>query len=152
MIGGWNLGVRNLAALAGIRIEEYLKNPMGGLVLANHKPGVDAVVTPIVPTELSSIRSGSLQESKFENVEPEVLKERADAIPDTEHKALTPFCPPETERRYREFFELLLPQLDGLELITTLWEAPASFSLYFQYGYQAFLAATALYPEEVGRI
>lgn len=152
MLGGWNLGVRNLAALAGITTEEYLKNPMGGLLRANKALGVDAVVTPIVPTELSSIRSGSLQESKFDNVEPEALKERADAIPDTEHKVLTRFSPPETERRYREFFELLLPQLEGIELVTTLWEAPANFSLYFQYGYKAFLAATALYPDEVGRI
>jgi hypothetical protein len=93
-----------------------------------------------------------LQESKFDEVEPEALQERADAIPETERQVLTRFSLPETERRYREYFENLLPHLDGVELITNLWEAPANFSLYFQYGYKAFLAATALYPGEVGKI
>jgi len=152
MLGGWILGVRNLAAIAGITVEEYLKEPMRGVIRANQVLGVDAIVPPVVPTDINSIRAGALQESSFAHVEPEALKERADAIPDTEKQVQTRFNPPETERRYREFFEIHLRQLDGLELLTTLWEAPANFSLYFQYGYQAFLAATALYPNEVGRI
>lgn len=151
-LGGWILGVRNLAAIAGISVEEYLRDPLRGVIRANHVLDVDAIVPPVVPTDIDSIRAGSLQESKFVGVEPEALKERADAIPDTERKVLTRFNPPETERRYREFFELHLRQLDGIELLTTLWEAPANFSLYFQYGYEAFLSAAALYPEEVGRI
>ncbi|MBI4027424.1 MAG: hypothetical protein HY360_20735 [Verrucomicrobia bacterium] len=152
MIGGWNLGVKNLATLAGINVAEYLQDPFRGVVRANQALGVDAVVMPIVPTDVHSVRSGSLQESHFENIEPEALKERADAIPDTEREALARFDPIEAEKKYREFFESHLSKLDGLEWITTLWEAPANFSLYFQYGYQAFLAATALYPEAVGRI
>ena len=37
-------------------------------------------------------------------------------------------------------------------MLATVWEAATNFSLYFEYGYEAFLAAVALYPEEIGRI
>jgi hypothetical protein len=152
MIGGWNLGIKNLASIAGITAEEYLKDPLRGVIRANQALGVDAVTTPIVPRDMDMIRTGLLQESSFEKLEPEALQERADAIPHTERKVLARFNPAEAEKKYREHFESLLPHLDGIELLTTVWEAPANFSLYFQYGYKAFLAATALYPEEVGRI
>jgi hypothetical protein len=152
MLGGWNLGVRNVAAHAGLTVEEYLRDPWRGVIRANHRLGVDAVVPPIVPTDPNSIRDGALEEAKFENVEPETLLTRAEAIPDTAAKVLARFDAVESERRYRDWITSLLAKLDGIELILTVWEAPANFALYFQYGYEAFLAAVALYPEAVGRI
>jgi hypothetical protein len=151
-IGGWNLGVRNLAELAGIGVEEYLADPMRGVVRANLALGVDAVVPPLVPKELDSIRALSVQESSFEGVEPEALKARAEAIPDAAAKVLARFDAADEERKLRESFKANLAGLDGLELLTTAWHAPANFSLYFQYGYEAFLAAAALYPDEVEKI
>src|ERR1019366_9437471 len=83
-LGGWNLGVRNLAELAGLGVEEYLRNPMAGVVRANHALGVDGMVPPIVPTDLDSIRAGKLEEKDFAGIEPEALLRRARAIPDSE--------------------------------------------------------------------
>lgn len=152
MVGGWNLGVRNVAELAGLSVDAYLQDPLAGVVRANLRLGVDAVVPPIVPQDVDAIRAGSLQESDFATVEPEALQTRAAAIPDREADVLKTVNPAEVEKRYRDAWEPLLKRLDGIELIATAWEAPANFSLYFQYGYEAFLAAVALYPEEVGRI
>lgn len=152
MLGGWNLGVRNLAELAGLGVGEYLADPMRGVVRANRALGADAVVPPVVPREIDAIRASSVQESSFEGVEPEALRARADGIPETEAKVVARFNAPEEERKLREFFETNLAALDGIELITTVWSASANFALYFQYGYEAFLAATALWPEAVGRI
>ena len=151
-IGGWNLGVRNLSALAGISVEEYLKDPFQGMLRANICLGVDAMVPPIVPTDIDSIRDGSLQESIFEGVEPEALQERAEAIPATANEVLARFDAEAAEANYRRYLGGLREQLGEIELLTTVWEATANFALYFQYGYEAFLAATVLYPEEVGRI
>src|SRR5450759_5312572 len=76
MLGGWNLGVRNLAAIAGISVEEYLRDPEHGVMRANRALDVDGMVPPIVPVDLESIRAGQLQESTFAGVEPEVLQKR----------------------------------------------------------------------------
>ncbi len=35
IVGGWSLGVKNLAELAGLSVEEYLRDPMAGVVRAN---------------------------------------------------------------------------------------------------------------------
>lgn len=152
MLGGWNLGVRNLAALAGLSVEEYLRDPLGGVMRANQRLGVDAVTPPVVPKDIDSIRDGSLQESQFAAVEPEALKARADAIPDSEREVVAKFDAAKAEAGYRAWWEPFLKRLDGIEMLPTAWGACANFSLYFQYGYEAFLAAVALYPEEVGRI
>jgi hypothetical protein len=152
MVGGWNLGVRNIAELAGLSVDSYLKDPLGGVIKANHRLGVDAIVPPIVPVDIDSIRAGSLLEEGFSEIEPEALKERADAINDNENEVLKKFDAMQTEKNYRNAWEPLIQRLDGLEFLATAWEAPANFSLYFQYGYEAFLSAVALYPEEVGRI
>ncbi len=152
MVGGWNLGVHNLAELAGLSVDAYLQDPLGGVIKANQRLGVDAVVPPIVPVDIDSIRSGSLLEAGFSNVEPEELKERADAIADSEDEVLKKFDAIQTEMNYRNAWEPLLQRLGDIQLLATAWEAPANFSLYFQYGYEAFLSAVALYPEEVGRI
>ncbi len=152
MLGGWNLGVKNLAAIAGLSVEKYLNDPFRGVIQANLALGVDAVVPPIVPVDIAAIRDGSIQESSFKDVVPEALKARADAIPGDEGKVLARFDPAAAERDYRAQLDSLLPKLGAIELLPTFWLAPANFALYFQYGYEAFLSATALYPDEVGRI
>jgi hypothetical protein len=135
-----------------LSVDSYLKDPLGGVIKANHRLGVDAIVPPIVPVDIDSIRAGSLLEEGFSEIEPEALKERADAINDNENEVLKKFDAMQTEKNYRNAWEPLIQRLDGLEFLATAWEAPANFSLYFQYGYEAFLSAVALYPEEVGRI
>jgi hypothetical protein len=152
MIGGWNLGVRNLASIAGISVAEYLRDPLQGVVQANIALGVDAVVSPIIPTDVDSIRDGQLEEKDFSGREPEELQERAAKIPDTEREVLASFDSRATEDRYRDRFTRLKQRFGEIECVTNVWEAPANFALYFQYGYEAFLAATALYPAEVGKI
>ncbi len=152
MIGGWNLGVRNLAALAGISVEEYLKDPMNGVVRANQRLDVDACVPPIIPRDINSVRDGQLEEKNFTNVEPEALQERAGKIPDSEEKVLAGFDHAGCYKKYMDYLGGVAKALGDIELVTTVWEATANFALYFQYGYEAFLAATALYPEEVGKI
>jgi len=152
MVGGWNLGVHNVADLAGLSVDAYLRDPLGGVLRANRNLGVDAVVPPIVPRDVEAIRDSSLEESDFAHVEPEALKERADAIPDNDSEVLKKFDPVKVEQDHRSAWEPVMKRLDGIELLATCWWAPATFSLYFQYGYEAFLAAVALYPESVGRI
>ncbi len=152
MIGGWNLGVRNLAALAGITVAEYQRDPVRGVVRANQALGVDAVVPPIVPTDLDSIRDGKLEEKDFTGMEPEALVERAAQIPDSEAAVLAGFDGAATTKHYRDWLVQTRAPLGEIELLTTIWEATANFALYFQYGYEAFLAATALYPDAVEKI
>ena len=152
MLGGWNLGVRNLAAIAGISVEEYLRNPEQGVMRANRVLGVDGMVPPIIPRELEAIRDGKVEESTFEGVEPEVLQERGAAVPDTEQEVIAKIDGLAVEKEYRQYFESTLKILGDMVLIPTVWSAVTNFSLYFQYGYEAFLAATALYPGEVERI
>lgn len=153
MIGGWSLGVRNLAALGGMSVEEYLRDPLNNVIRANRRQGVDGMVPPIVPVEMDSIRDGSLQEAGFTEVEPEALLARAEAIPATEEEVLRErFDAAAVEAQYRQYLEPLLAGMDDIALLPALWGVPATFALYFQYGYIPFLSAVALYPEAVGRI
>ena len=153
LIGGWSLGVRNVAALAGLSVEEYLRDPQANVVLANRRQGVDGMVPPIVPRELASIRAGLLQEETFADVDPEALLHYAEAIPATADAVLRArFNPAAVEAEYREHFTAMLAAMQDIVLMPTLWVLPANFSLYFTYGYVAFLSAVALYPEAVGRI
>lgn len=151
-IGGWTLGVSNLADLAGISENEYLADPLAGVVRANQRLQVDAMVPPIVPTDPKSIRSGALEESGFTTAEPEDLLLRAEKIPDSAARVLEGFDATATEQRYREYLEPLIEAMGDIAMMTTIWEATANFALYFQYGYEAFLAAIALYPDAVERI
>jgi len=152
MLGGWNLGVRNLAAIAGIGIEEYLRDPEQGVMRANRALDVDGMVPPTVPRDLASIRAGHVEESSFAGVEPEVLQQRGERVPDTEQKVQAKVDVEAVEEKYRQHFESMLKLMGDIVLIPTIWPAVTDFALYFQYGYEAFLAATALYPEEVERI
>ena len=94
-----------------------------------------------------------MQEESFATVEPEALLARAEAIPASEEAVLrTRFDGAAVEASYREYFARMLSGMEELVFVPTLWGAPANFSLYFTYGYVAFLSAIALYPDAVGRI
>lgn len=153
MIGGWSLGVRNVAALGGLSVEEYLADPFANVIAANRRLGMDGMCPPIVPQDLASIRGGSLQEENFAEVEPEALLARAEAIPDSEAEILRMrFDAAAEEAEFREHFSRMTGAMGDMALVPTIWKAPANFSLYFTYGYVAFLSAVALYPEAVARI
>ena len=152
MLGGWNLGVSNVARLGGMSVEQYLDDPLAGVMRANRALDVDGMVPPIVPRDVNSIRDGQLEQERFAGVEPEALQQRGLVVPDSEREVLAKFDAAGAEMQYRERFETLLRQLGDITLIPNLWETVADFSLYFQYGYEAFLAATALYPDEVEKI
>jgi hypothetical protein len=152
-VGGWNLGVRNVAALAGMSVDDYARDPLAGVMAANRRLGVDGMVPPIVPVDLDSIRAGQLQEETFAEVEPEALLQRAEAIPDSADAILTRgFDAAATEAEFREHFARVTTELGDIAMLPMIWAAPATFSLYFTYGYVAFLSAVALYPEAVARI
>lgn len=154
LVGGWNLGLANVAELAQLSTSEYLTDPLGGVIKANLNLGVDALALPVIPTDITAIRSGSLQEHNFSEVEPEALLKRAMAIPDNEAEVLAEFDAVATEQEFRQNFQVLIERLQSanLEFLPTLWKVLANFSLYFDYGYEAFLAAVALYPEAVEKI
>jgi hypothetical protein len=152
LIGGWMLGMRNIAELAGLPLAQVKQDPWAAVVQANRNLHVDAVVPPIVPADEESIRAGSLQEEWFAEITPEHLLRDAEATPDTEAKLLADFDEAKCEAEYAQYFEEILRRLGGLSLIPTHWEAVADFSLYFKYGYVAFLSAVGLYPEAVERL
>ncbi|HEY3377820.1 MAG TPA: hypothetical protein VGL77_10040, partial [Armatimonadota bacterium] len=154
MIGGWSLGVHNLAALGGVSVDEYLRDPTHYVVQANRRQGLDGMMSSFVtPTEVDAIRAGSLQEESFAEVAPEALLAAADAIPETAAALLQQrFDRVAVEAEYRALIENSLSTFDDLAMLLTYWGAPSNFSLYFTYGYVAFLTAVALYPDAVGRI
>lgn len=152
-IGGWMNGVKNIASLAGLSIEEYMAKPLGGVVKANLALGVDGMVTPIVPLSLNEIRSGNVApDCEHSGVEPEAILEKAEQLPDSEKDILSSFNAAETEKHYRDYFEAAFINWGGIEPIPNFWEIGGHFPLYHEYGYQAFLIACALYPEAVGKI
>jgi len=151
-LGGWIMGVRNLAALAGISVEEYQRDPMRGVIRAHQAMAIDGMVNPIVPTELEAIRTGAVTEERYAGIEPEALEERANSIPDTEAEVLASFDAQANERGFRDYFETAFATWGGLEPIPNFWDLGGHFPLYGEFGYEAFLAACALYPEAVGKI
>ena len=151
-LGGWMNGVRNLAELAGISVEQYLADPIQGVVKANKALSVDAMVAPAVPQTLDEVRTGHVTEADFSGIEPEALKEHADSLPDSEHEVLSSFDYIAEEQHYRDYFETAFRTWQGIEPIPNFWEIGGHFPLYNQFGYTAFLSACALYPEYVGKI
>ena len=154
LVGGWNLGVANVAKLAQLSTSEYLADPLGGVIKANLNLGVDALALPIIPTDATAIRSGSIEQHNFSLIEPEALLERAMAIPDNEAAVLAQFDAVVAEHEFRHNFQGLIGRLRtaNLEFLPNFWNVSANFSLYFEYGYEAFLAAVALYPDAVEKI
>jgi len=151
-IGGWMNGARNLAQIAGITADEYLADPLAGVVKANKALQVDGMVGPVVPQTLDEIRGGAVQESHYEGVEPEALLERANSIPDTEKEVLAGFDAAAEEKRYRDHFERAFALWQGIVPVPNFWEIGGHFPLYTEFGYVAFLSACALYPDAVGKI
>jgi hypothetical protein len=151
-LGGWIGGVRNLAALAGISPEEYLRDPRRGVVRAHRALGVDGMVQPAVPSTLEQVRTGHVLDSTFPGIEPEALVARAASLPDSEREVLATFDYPAEERRYREYFETAFRTWEGIQPIPNFWEIGGHFPLYAEFGYTAFLMACSLYPEAVERI
>lgn len=151
-IGGWMNGVKNLAELAGISVENYLADPAAGVLLANKALGVDGMVSPVIPKEVDQIRTGSVEESSFDSVEPEDIVKLADTLPDGEKKILADFSPADEEKKYRDYFDNAFKNWHGIEPIPNFWHLGGHFPLYTQFGYIAFLSACALYPQAVGKI
>ncbi|MBI5723562.1 MAG: hypothetical protein HZA50_06360 [Planctomycetes bacterium] len=151
-IGGWMNGVKNLAELAGICIDRYLADPPAGVVLANKALNVDGMVSPVVPTDVGQIRTGAVEESSFDSVEPEDIVKFADSLPDGEKEILADFDPATEERKFRDYFDNAFKNWRGIEPIPNFWHLGGHFPLYTQFGYVAFLSACALYPQAVGKI
>ncbi len=151
-LAGWIGGVRVLSDLAGISTDEYLANPLAGVVKAGLALDADGMVQPAIPTQLDQIRTGSVEESHYAGIEPEALLDRANSLPDSERDVLAAFDAAAEERRYRDYFENAFRNYGGIEPIPNFWEIGGHFPLYSEFGYTAFLLACALYPEAVGKI
>ncbi len=151
-LGGWILGVPNLAWLAGISVEEYLADPRAGVIKANLALDVDGMIQPTIPTRLDQIRSGLVQEERFQGIEPEALVKLAGSYPDSEKAVLATFDYAAEEQRYRDYFTRAFQDWGGIEPIPNFWEIGGHFPLYTEFGYNAFWMACALYPEAVGKI
>jgi hypothetical protein len=151
-IGGWMLGVSNLANIAGISVDTFLENPERGTVLANLALEVDGMVQPVIPHSLDEMRTGYIQEATFTGIEPEELLQRANACPDTEQDVLRSFDAQAEEQRYRQYFEHAIKTWEGIPPVPNFWEIGGHFPLYSEFGYMAFWAACALYPEAVRKI
>jgi hypothetical protein len=151
-LGGWINGVRNLATLGGITVEDYLRDPLQGVVRANKALGVDGMVYPNTPSSLAEIRSSAVEEHHFAGVEPEALEEYAKTLPDDERGVLANFDPQAEEHGFREYFEQAFATWEGIQPIPNFWDLGGHFPLYQQFGYVAFLSACALYPEAVRKI
>ncbi len=154
IIGGWGLGIKNLATWGDFSTEEYMQDPEAHVVLANRRLGVDGIPSGfVVPRELEAIREFSMLEKSFSEVEPETLVDIAAAIPENATALLKErFDPAAVEAENRAHIESNLAALGDIAMIPTFWNASVAFSLYSAYGYVAFLTAVALYPEAVERI
>ncbi len=151
-IGGWILGVRNMAELAGISVEQYLADPLAGTVRAHKNLEVDGMVQPVIPSSLDEVRTGSVTESDFGEVPPEAILELADSLPDSEREVVAEFDAAAEEEYYRDYFQTAFTRWEGIEPVPNFWEIGGHFALYSQFGYVAFFMACALYPEAVGKI
>lgn len=153
MLGGWNLGVDNICNLAEITRDEYVANPFEAVMQANRNLHVDSLVlSPIVPNPESELRTCLIEEHNFEKIEPETLLEDANRIPDTEKEIVTKYDTAEIEVGLRSQYANFISKIGEMAVIPTHWNSIANFSLYGKYGYEAFLGATALYPEAVEKI
>lgn len=91
-IGGWIGGAVNLAEVAGISIEKYLSDPRSGVLKAYQSLGVDGLlVDPIVTKTVEEIRTGSVTDEHFKQIEPEAVVTKADSYPDSEKEVLKGF-------------------------------------------------------------
>lgn len=155
LIGGWVLGARNIAEVAGISIADYQADPLGGVLAANRVLGCDGLVPPAIPdpANLDENHQGEVREEEFADIEPEALLEYAEQIPDTEEQVLEErFNEKKFEADLKAVYDMHLKNTKGFTLIPNDWGVSANFTLFAIYGYQAFLEAMALYPEAVEKI
>ena len=152
-IGGWMLSVRNLAAMAGITEEEYLKDPGQGCIKANLALEVDGIVSSwLFPDKPDIVRTGVLLEEHHAHQTAEDLLADAEKLPDNPKELLKDFNAEAVRKEFRDRFITQRDIFGGIEPVPNFWEFSGGFSLYFAYGYVAFLEACALYPEAVSRI
>ena len=151
-IGGWVGGVRNVSAIAGITIEEYLQDPYRSVVQAHKALDVDGMIQPAYHIEVDQIRTGHVLESDFSGIEPDAIKAYADSLPDSEKEVLAEFDYEAEEKYYREYFLRARKEWGDIEPIPNFWEIGGHFPLYNQFGYSAFLMACIDFPESVGKI
>ena len=151
-LGGWVGGVRNLAAIGGISVDQYLSDPLAGVIRANLALRVDGMISPVVPQRLEEIRTSYVLDGSFAGIEPEALLAEASHLPDNEKDILAGFDANAEEQRYRAYFEEAFHSWQGIEPVPNFWEIGGHFPLYTEYGYTAFWMACALYPEAVGKI
>jgi len=152
LMGGWIQSADNLATLASLTIEEYLADPVAGVVKANAALGVDCVTFPLVPMRQDEIRIGHILDESFAGIEPEHIKRDAEAVPDTDEGIIAAFNTEEAEAFYRKILEHWTGVLGDILLIATTWNSVPNFMMYCKYGYQAYFLAIAMYPEHVGRL
>ncbi|AKJ63600.1 uroporphyrinogen decarboxylase family protein [Kiritimatiella glycovorans] len=156
MLGGWMLGTRNVCELAEIRLEEYRADPLGGALKANRNLLVDGLVPPAVPDpeNLDEIRQGEIQEESFADCDADDLYEYAQGIGDTEEEVLSRRAADleAMEKGIRDSYAMNVERTGDFVLIPNDWGVSANFTLFAIYGYEAFLEAIALYPDEVEKI
>lgn len=153
MLGGWNLGVDNISRIAGIAPEEYARHPFGAVLRANRALHVDGLILgTIVPQPGEDLRNMHLSQSSFDHVEPEAVLEDAGRLPEAEADMLRDYPAAENEAALRDQYRRFVSAIGDMVAIPTHWNSIANFSLYSRYGYEAFLAAVALYPEAVEKL
>ena len=153
MLGGWNLGVDNICRLAGVSRAQYADDPFGTVLRANRNLRVDGlVVGTIVPKPGDDLRNMHLSQSSFSHVEPEAVRRDAERLPETEAEVLRAYPAQETEAKLRSQYARFIAAIGDIVAIPTHWNSIANFSLYSHYGYEAFLAAVALYPQAVEKL
>lgn len=150
-IGGWIGGVKVLSDLAEISTADYLKDPLGGVVRAHLNLGVDGMISPVVPTRLDQIRTGLVEESRFEGVEPEDLVIAANQAP-SDDLIRRQFDWQAEEALLRGCFDQAAALWRGILPLPNFWDMGGHFPLYTRFGYEAFLSACALFPDAVQRL
>ncbi len=152
-LAGWVGGAANQAAIAGLTVQQYLADPLQGVVQAALALEADGMIAPVVPVSTDEVRFATpVLDQDFTQFEPEDLLKRANSLPDSEQVILASFDAAAEEQRYRQYFETAFQKWQGLEPIPNFWEIGGHFPLYTEFGYSAFLMACALYPEAVGKI
>ena len=153
MFGGWFFGEDNLAELAGITVDDYLAKPAENLIRANGALQIDGLIsTPIVPDTRDQIRAARVVFEEEVNLEPEALKEDAEKIPTDDAKIVAACKAEGTAQKYRRYIEEQMSLYGDIVYVPTYWEALPDFQLYGTYGYESYLAAIGLYPDEVGQL
>ncbi len=152
-VGGWMLSAGVLAEFAGVSVEAFLADAAAMTIRAYKNLGADALVGGIiVPSVADQVRAGQVEEAKFSQYTPEDLVKRAEKAPASEQEFLAKVDRPKMRADYANWIGEQRKSFDGMELIPTFWHVVPNFMMYCSYGYEAYLAACAMYPDHVERI